>query len=200
MPGYCRARSSHRRSQSVTGDGGGAGAGDGGGDGGGGGGGGSSLDLENAWRRADPGSQSDAAIVAPLVAALARGAAKGGSAGGASTLSEPLGRKRASGGVLSGSAAKLVEDLDVPEHLHVYAPAALAVVVDLEATRAQIEAELVRQASLAGRGGATGHWAEEALPVELPALRWDTSVLDVEEDRVIWVRESDLGKTALQEP
>ena len=43
--------------------------------------------------------------------------------------------------------------------------------------------------------------ADEPRPIEVPSLRWDTSVLDMEEDRVIWVRESDLGKTSLiQEP
>ena len=32
--------------------------------------------------------------------------------------------------------------------------------------------------------------------VSLPALHHDTSVLDVEEDRIIWIREADLGKHA----
>ena len=54
--------------------------------------------------------------------------------------------------------------------------------------RANLEAEL---ASKAG---------DAACEVELPQLHWDTSVLDVEEDRVIWVRESELGKDAPATP
>ena len=34
----------------------------------------------------------------------------------------------------------------------------------------------------------------------LPALQWDVSMLDLEEDRVIWVRAADLGKTAIASP
>ena len=37
-------------------------------------------------------------------------------------------------------------------------------------------------------------------PLPLPALQWDARVLDVEEDRVIWVRESELGKDAPAAP
>ena len=36
--------------------------------------------------------------------------------------------------------------------------------------------------------------------LDLPQLHWDTSVLDMEEDRVIWVRESELGKDAPAAP
>jgi len=36
--------------------------------------------------------------------------------------------------------------------------------------------------------------------VTLPTLHHDTSVLDVEEDRIIWIRESDLGKHAPAQP
>jgi len=34
----------------------------------------------------------------------------------------------------------------------------------------------------------------------VPALRWDTSVLDLEEDRVIYIRESDLGQAVRGSP
>ena len=70
--------------------------------------------------------------------------------------------------------------LDVPSHLHVYAPAALALYDELDRTQRQFEAMRVN-------GG-------DHASISLPALRWDTSVLDIEEDRVIWVRESDLGQ------
>jgi hypothetical protein len=69
----------------------------------------------------------------------------------------------------------------VPLHLHVYAQSALQLHDELERTLAQCEAALA--AGQPGDGSAS-----------LPALRWDTSVLDIEEDRVIWVRESDLGQ------
>ena len=36
--------------------------------------------------------------------------------------------------------------------------------------------------------------------VTLPTLHHDTSVLDVEEDRIIWIREADLGKHAPVQP
>ena len=58
--------------------------------------------------------------------------------------------------------------------------------------RAALEVELLR----APRGGAP----DEASDLDLPQLHWDTSVLDMEEDRVIWVRESELGKDAPAAP
>jgi hypothetical protein len=102
--------------------------------------------------------------------------------------------------------------MDVPVHLYCYAPYAYSLVVELEETRTQLDAEKVRRAADAAlaRAKAALNVVAEAAPaaersnptasIELPPLHWDTSVLDMEEDRVIWVRESDLGKTTFVEP
>ena len=149
------------------------------------------------------------------------GSAAGGGAGGGSGEAGGGGAGGSGGGggggglsrkALSESAARLQEDIDVPRRLHCYAPYAHALVVELEQTLASLEAEKARRAAdaavaaayapspaaNAAADGAEAAPAETApaAPIELPSLRWDTSVLDMEEDRVIWVRESDLGKVA----
>ena len=99
------------------------------------------------------------------------------------------------GGEAAPMAAAVVEASEVPPHLGVYAPAALALYEELAEAQRALEEAMAR--SVSGAGGAVGAvGAPSAVegPLTLPALRWDTSVLDVEEDRVIWVRESDLGK------
>ena len=113
---------------------------------------------------------------------------------------------------VSESATTLQKDMDVPVHLYCYAPYAYSLVVELEETRTQLDAEKVRRAADAAlaRAKAALNVVAEAAPaaersnptasIELPPLHWDTSVLDMEEDRVIWVRESDLGKTTFVEP
>ena len=73
----------------------------------------------------------------------------------------------------------MLDGLSVPTHLHAYAPAAFELYEPDRAQR-QLEDEVAKAA------------VGEA--PSLPTLRWDTSVLDMEEDRVIWVRESDLGQ------
>ena len=88
------------------------------------------------------------------------------------------------------------EGLDVAEHLHVYAPAACALYEELDASQQQLEAAISSAitGALAQPGATEADAAAAAAPYAVPALRWDTSVLDIEEDRVIWVRESDLGQ------
>ncbi|EOD16081.1 hypothetical protein EMIHUDRAFT_256274 [Emiliania huxleyi CCMP1516] len=70
------------------------------------------------------------------------------------------------------------------QQLQPYAAAALALYEQLTAVRRDMQRDL----SLWSRG------ASSAAPPSLPTLKCDTSVLDLEEDRVIWVRESELGK------
>ena len=105
-------------------------------------------------------------------------------------------------------------DEEVPAHLHVYAAAAHRVMSELDEAQRSLEAEIkasLRQPERSRRPvslseGRRTSFFEERRPsvpdshanghsaLTVPSLRWDTSVLDVEEDRVIWVRESDLGK------
>ena len=63
----------------------------------------------------------------------------------------------------------------------------------------QLEAEVLSLNSAFATGQLLPSDPKAEAPT-LPALRWDTSVLDIEEDRVIWVRESDLGQTVREEP
>jgi len=136
------------------------------------------------------------------------------SASSSSSLSQEWTQKS-----LTESATRMQEDLDVPHHLHCYAPYAHALVLELESRRDQLDAEITQRTvatasaaahAAAGVAGSSGTEVPDAVPaateaaatatIELPSLHWDTSVLDMEEDRVIWVRESDLGKTTLIEP
>jgi len=75
-------------------------------------------------------------------------------------------------------------------HLRPYAPAANALYIQLTQVRQGIQREL----QLWARGASPG------APPSLPVLKCDTSVLDLEEDRVIWVRESELGKGIIEVP
>lgn len=76
------------------------------------------------------------------------------------------------------------EEGDFPAaHLLVYAPAAFKLLQTLLDAQQQLMVAL--------------HNGES---VTLPHLHWDTSVLDVEEDRIIWIRESDLGKYTVPLP
>ena len=88
------------------------------------------------------------------------------------------------------------DGLDVATHLHVYAPAAWTLYEELDASQRQLEAEIgsAISAALAQPNATNEDAAAAAAPFAVLALRWDTSVLDIEEDRVIWVRESDLGQ------
>ena len=74
--------------------------------------------------------------------------------------------------------------------LRVYAPAAAELYSELLGT----EREMVRELALAAGASPGGSWPT------LPVLHHDTAVLDVEEDRVIWVRERDLGKAVVAQP
>jgi len=58
----------------------------------------------------------------------------------------------------------------------------------------QVRISIQRELQLWARGASSG------APPVLPTLQCDTSVLDLEEDRVIWVRESELGKGILEVP
>ena len=95
----------------------------------------------------------------------------------------------------------MLDGISIPRHLRVYAPAAHALYVELDAAQTRLEAEM-HGASFGSADAAFGHWAAPKSdgPASLPTLRWDTSVLDFEEDRVIWVRESDLGQAVREAP
>ena len=82
----------------------------------------------------------------------------------------------------------------VPHGLHVYAQPALAIYVQLVHERGEL---LALMQELRAREVAPH---AEVADLDLPQLHWDTSVLDMEEDRVIWVRESELGKDAPDAP
>ena len=105
-------------------------------------------------------------------------------------------------------AREMLTGIVVPTHLHVYAASALRLYENLDAAQQYLEAEILElstQASASTDGPAGGHWAvpdatERRSAPTLPTLRWDTSVLDIEEDRVIWVRESDLGQAVREGP
>jgi hypothetical protein len=56
------------------------------------------------------------------------------------------------------------------------------------ASPSQVRQGIQRELQRWSRGASAGP------PPSLPVLKCDTSVLDLEEDRVIWVRESELGK------
>ena len=100
-------------------------------------------------------------------------------------------RARTSVGSRAAAAARLSgadgEANDVPRHLHIYAPAALALYTELDGAEGELQREARRDPF-------------RRAAIALPALHWDTSVLDVDEDRVIWVRESDLGRQVQAQP
>ena len=102
---------------------------------------------------------------------------------------------------MANAARKMLDGISIPPHLHVYAPAAHALYAELDDAQTRLEAEMHGASSAAAEAGG-GHWAEPRAegPAALPTLRWDTSVLDFEEDRVIWVRESDLGQAVREAP
>ncbi|KAL3926183.1 MAG: hypothetical protein SGPRY_003417 [Prymnesium sp.] len=76
-----------------------------------------------------------------------------------------------------------VEGSAPPALLLTYAPAALTLLQKLLVSQLQLKAAL-----------------EGGEDVSLPRLHWDTSVLDLEEDRIIWIREADLGKHTVPLP
>ena len=102
---------------------------------------------------------------------------------------------------MANAAREMLDGISIPRHLRVYAPAAHALYVELDAAQTRLEAEM-HGASFGAADAAFGHWAAPKSdgPASLPTLRWDTSVLDFEEDRVIWVRESDLGQAVREAP
>ena len=100
----------------------------------------------------------------------------------------------------------------MPSHLHIYALSACSLYSELDAAQRRLEAAITAHVnptrSDEADAGDAGHWAvgggaaaaASAGSLAVPSLRWDTSVLDVEEDRVIWVRETDLGQAVRELP
>ena len=117
-------------------------------------------------------SKASAAGVTAAAATNASAAAAAPTTGAAAADGQASSTGAAWSGVLDG--------LSVPTHLHAYAPAAFELYEELDRAQRQLEDEVAKAA------------VGEA--PSLPTLRWDTSVLDIEEDRVIWVRETDLGQ------
>lgn len=154
-----------------------------------------SLTDGKAKRSSDVGPTTQALLADKHGGGNSGGKSNGGGRGGNSAARRMReggdGSAGAGGGAVAGEkgGAAAVDGNEVPLELRVYTPAALELFNELHESQRALEAEIIARATAAAAGTPVG-----GPPPTVPALRWDTSVLDVEEDRVIYIRESDLGQ------